>query len=63
MEEGALIAWLSAMVARYKLPRRVFFWDALPKSGYGKVTKRAIRAELEARGDLPLEGMGRVTGR
>ncbi|WP_457108459.1 acyl-CoA synthetase [Methylobacterium sp. P5_C11] len=63
VEEGALIAWLSATVARYKLPRRVFFWDALPKSGYGKVTKRAIRAELEARGDLPLEGMARVTGR
>lgn len=56
VEEGELIAWLSADVARYKLPRRVFFWDSLPKSGYGKVTKRAIREGLEERGDLPLDG-------
>ncbi|MGU3469034.1 acyl-CoA synthetase [Methylobacterium sp. C33D] len=59
VEEGALIAWLSADVARYKLPRRVFFWEALPKSGYGKVTKRAIREGLEARGDLPLDASAR----
>jgi fatty-acyl-CoA synthase len=39
-------------VARYKLPRRVFFWDELPRSGYGKVTKKMICAELEARGCL-----------
>ncbi|MBY0252373.1 MAG: acyl-CoA synthetase, partial [Methylobacterium organophilum] len=56
VEEGELIAWLSADVARYKLPRRVFFWDSLPKSGYGKVTKRVIREGLEERGDLPLDG-------
>jgi acyl-CoA synthetase (AMP-forming)/AMP-acid ligase II len=53
VEEAALIAWLSHEVARYKLPKRVFFWDELPKSGYGKVTKRAIREGLEARGSLP----------
>jgi acyl-coenzyme A synthetase/AMP-(fatty) acid ligase len=33
----------------------VFFWDALPKSAYGKITKKNIRAELEARGCLPLD--------
>ncbi|MDH3032284.1 acyl-CoA synthetase [Methylobacterium fujisawaense] len=63
VEEGELIAWLSAAVARYKLPRRVFFWEALPKSGYGKVTKRAIRAELESRGDLPLEKPAQASDR
>ncbi|MDP4022309.1 acyl-CoA synthetase [Methylobacterium sp. NEAU 140] len=52
--EAELIAWLAAEVARYKLPKRVFFWDELPKSGYGKITKRAIREGLEARGSLPL---------
>ncbi|GJD35168.1 acyl-CoA synthetase [Methylobacterium aerolatum] len=56
VEEPALIAWLSAEVARYKLPKRVFFWDELPKSGYGKITKRAIREGLEQRGALPLDG-------
>lgn len=54
VEEAALVAWLSAEVARYKLPKRIFFWNELPKSGYGKITKRAIRDGLEARGCLPL---------
>ena len=31
----------------------MFFWDALPTSGYGKITKKGVRAELEARGCLP----------
>jgi fatty-acyl-CoA synthase len=55
LEEGELLAWMDGKLARYKLPRRVFFWDALPKSAYGKITKKNIRAELEARGCIPLE--------
>ena len=47
-------------MARYKLPKRVFFWDALPKSGYGKITKRIVREELEARGCLPLTSRARL---
>jgi acyl-CoA synthetase (AMP-forming)/AMP-acid ligase II len=58
VDEAALIAWLGAEVARYKLPKRIFFWDELPKSGYGKITKRAIRDGLEARGVLPLDRRG-----
>ncbi len=42
-------AWLTGRLARYKIPRRVVFWDALPKSGYGKITKKMVRAELERR--------------
>ncbi|WP_205648852.1 acyl-CoA synthetase [Acuticoccus kandeliae] len=53
--EADLLEYLAPKVARYKMPKRVFFWDALPKSGYGKITKKAVRAELEARGHLPLE--------
>jgi fatty-acyl-CoA synthase len=41
-----------AELPRYKMPKRFFFWEALPKSGYGKVPKRLIRDELEARGLL-----------
>jgi fatty-acyl-CoA synthase len=52
LNEHELLAWLAPKVARYKLPKRVFFWDELPRSGYGKVTKKMIRAELEARGCL-----------
>ena len=47
-----LLAFLQGKLARYKQPRRVFFWDELPKSGYGKVPKHLIRDELYARGDL-----------
>jgi fatty-acyl-CoA synthase len=36
------------------MPKRFFFWDALPKSGYGKIPKRLVRDELEARGLLDL---------
>ncbi|MEW5420978.1 acyl-CoA synthetase [Amorphus sp. 3PC139-8] len=45
--------WLEGKVARYKLPKHVLFWDEMPKSAYGKITKKMIREELERRGDLP----------
>ena len=52
LTDEELIAFLDGKVARYKLPRKVFFWDALPKSAYGKITKKMIREEIEARGLL-----------
>jgi fatty-acyl-CoA synthase len=61
LNEPELLAWLEGKVARYKLPKRVFFWDALPKSGYGKITKKDVRAELEARGCLPLDQAAQVS--
>lgn len=51
-DAAALAAWLQDRVARYKLPKRFLFWEALPKSAYGKVPKKMILAELEARGEL-----------
>ncbi len=47
-----VLAHLQARVARYKQPLRVVVWDALPKSGYGKVPKRMVKERLER------EGMG-----
>ena len=47
-----LAAFLDGKVARYKLPRRFFFWDEIPRSAYGKVPKRLVRAGLYERGDL-----------
>jgi fatty-acyl-CoA synthase len=52
--EAEMAAFLSPKVPRYKMPKRFFFWDALPKSGYGKIPKRLVRDELEARGLLDL---------
>lgn len=58
--EAELVAYLAPKVPRYKMPKRFFFWEALPKSGYGKVPKRLIRDELEARGLL--EVIAKSTG-
>ena len=51
--EEAMAAFLAPKLARYKLPRRFVFWEALPKSGYGKVPKRLVRDQLEERGLIP----------
>ncbi len=55
-DQEELLSYLEGRIARYKIPRRVFFWDALPKSGYGKVPKHLIRGQLFERGDL-VEGV------
>lgn len=47
-----LAAWLDGKMARYKIPKRFVFWDEMPKSAYGKITKKMIREELERRGTL-----------
>ncbi|WP_443147444.1 acyl-CoA synthetase [Prosthecomicrobium sp. N25] len=53
VEEAELSEFLAPKIAKYKMPKRFYLWDALPKSGYGKVPKRLVRDELEARGLLP----------
>jgi fatty-acyl-CoA synthase len=52
--EAEMAGFLAPKVPRYKMPKRFFFWEALPKSGYGKIPKRLVRDELEARGLLDL---------
>jgi fatty-acyl-CoA synthase len=61
--ENEILAWLEGKVARYKMPKRVFFWEELPKSGYGKIAKRMIRAELEARFRLAPHAADELSGR
>jgi len=48
----SLAAWLDGKLARYKLPRHYVFWKEMPKSAYGKITKKLIRATLIERGDF-----------
>lgn len=48
-----LKAHLDDKMARYKLPKMVVFWDEMPKSAYGKITKKMIREELEKRDQMP----------
>jgi acyl-CoA synthetase (AMP-forming)/AMP-acid ligase II len=42
-------AFLQDKIASYKEPRHFHVWDEIPKSGYGKMAKRLVRAELERR--------------
>jgi len=45
-DQASLYKHLDGRCARYRWPTRFFFWDALPKSGYGKIVKKDILATL-----------------
>lgn len=57
VSEADMMDFLSPKVPRYKMPKRFVFWDALPKSGYGKVPKRMVKDELFARGIAGPDGL------
>ena len=48
VDEASLMAHLEGKLAKYKWPASFAFWPELPKSGYGKVTKRDVKRLLEA---------------
>ena len=48
MDSQTLIAWCTGKLARYKLPREIFFVEDLPKSGVGKVLKADLEKRLAA---------------
>ena len=52
LDPAEIAAFLEPKLSRYKLPKRVLVWDEMPKSAYGKITKKMIREELERRGEL-----------
>ncbi|WP_102225275.1 acyl-CoA synthetase [Acidimangrovimonas sediminis] len=52
--EAEIAALLAEKVSRYKIPKRILFLDEMPKSAYGKITKKLVRETLEARGLLTL---------
>jgi acyl-CoA synthetase (AMP-forming)/AMP-acid ligase II len=45
---------LETRIAKYKWPRRFVFWETMPKSGYGKIVKKDIKALLEKQGEYKL---------
>ena len=42
-----LLSHLEGRLAKYKWPHDFVFWPELPKSGYGKVTKRDVKHLLQ----------------
>jgi len=55
--EVELLKWMEGKIARYKLPKQVFFLEELPKSAYGKITKKNIRTALVERGCIEQRGV------
>jgi len=49
-----LLAHLDGRCARYRWPKAFFFWESLPKSGYGKIVKKDIRQLLIERGEIEI---------
>ncbi len=52
VEAGELLGYLEGRCAKYRWPRQFVFWEIMPKSGYGKIVKRDIKALLIERGDI-----------
>ncbi len=48
-----VLAHLEPLLAKYKWPRSIAFWPCVPKSAYGKLVKKDIRAEYLSRRDPP----------
>ena len=44
-----LIAYCGGRLARYKIPKQVFFVTEFPLSGSGKIAKRILKEEIEKR--------------
>jgi len=51
LTKEALLSFLQARLARYKLPKEVVFLDALPRTPYGKVVKGELRDRFLASRD------------
>jgi len=48
---GELSDYLAARIAKYKVPRRFIFIDALPRTAYGKVVKAELLAMLDSKSE------------
>ena len=46
-DAAELLSHLDGRLAKYKWPHAFVFWPELPKSGYGKVTKRDVKHLLQ----------------
>ena len=50
MSEDALLAYVAASLARYKVPARIEFVDDFPRVSTGKVMRRELRQRVLAPG-------------
>ena len=51
LDEAGIFEHCKPRLAGFKTPRRVFFVDALPKTGSGKISKKELRSMFGGRGE------------
>jgi fatty-acyl-CoA synthase len=57
LDDSELLEFLNDRLARFKMPRRLYFSNAaLPKTGTGKILKRELRESLWAGKDMRIQG-------
>jgi acyl-CoA synthetase (AMP-forming)/AMP-acid ligase II len=56
--DADILSFLMERVARYKLPHRIIFIEEMPKTGYGKITKKLVREVLQEQGLWPASEAG-----
>jgi acyl-CoA synthetase (AMP-forming)/AMP-acid ligase II len=61
VSEAELLGHLEGRCAKYRWPRQLFFWDVMPKSGYGKIVKKDIKSLLVERGEFTLPAQAAST--
>src|SRR5699024_8230474 len=49
LDAQAFDIWMKDRVSGYKRPRRLHFFEELPKSSYGKIPKKLVRQAIEKR--------------
>ena len=59
LEPDAILAALAQRIARFKLPKKVTFVEAIPRNAAGKIVKNELRASL-ASGDDPAGEQARL---
>ena len=52
VDEAGVLGHLEGRCAKYRWPRHIFFWESLPKSAYGKITKKDVHRLLVERGEI-----------
>ena len=52
VDEAGVLGHLEGRCAKYRWPRHIFFWESLPKSAYGKITKKDVYRLLVERGEI-----------
>ena len=46
LSEGEMKEWMREKVAKFKVPKRVFFSDFMPKTATGKIQRRNVAAAM-----------------